>query len=399
MKLFKITIIIIFFALNFINAEEYLKVKPLDGDGLKTLFNRYKLEYNDASLSQFIDLNKSNIGKNNSLFLGIDYYLPIKVYKYNGVSIRSTINNSDYNYALSIQNYNDLLFSKDIKPNNFRIDKELWVPLTEFYFGKQKSISDSNLKSIDNSNELKTYDFNLLGEKYKTIKEVSHKLKGYVYYLVGGHGGPDPGAIGYRNGNTLSEDEYAYDIVLRLAKNLLENGATVKLIVQDPNDGIRDDYYLNNSYNEIYYGNEEIPLNQLERLRKRVEIINKEYEKNRKWAKEQIVVPIHVDSRENKNSRIDVFFYYYQHSERGKYIATSLLNTFEAKYEAAQPGRGYNGSVTTRGLYMLRNCKPVTVYMELGNIQNERDQIRLVEKNNRQAIANWLSDGFLKLVD
>ncbi|TNE34067.1 N-acetylmuramoyl-L-alanine amidase, partial [bacterium] len=256
-----------------------------------------------------------------------------------------------------------------------------------------------NLKSIDNSNELKTYDFNLLGEKYKTIKEVSHKLKGYVYYLVGGHGGPDPGAIGYRNGNTLSEDEYAYDIVLRLAKNLLENGATVKLIVQDPNDGIRDDYYLNNSYNEIYYGNEEIPLNQLERLRKRVEIINKEYEKNRKWAKEQIVVPIHVDSRENKNSRIDVFFYYYQHSERGKYIATSLLNTFEAKYEAAQPGRGYNGSVTTRGLYMLRNCKPVTVYMELGNIQNERDQIRLVEKNNRQAIANWLSDGFLKLVD
>lgn len=383
--------------MNFLNAEDYLKVKPVDGDGLKTLFNRYRLEYNDSSLSQFLELNPSNLGKNNTIFLSKEYILPIKLYKYNGNSIRSTINNSDYDYALSIQNYNDYLFAKDIKPNNFRIDKELWVPLVEFYTGKNSSIPKVTDKI--ESDELKTYDFDLFGDKYKGIKEISHKLKGYIYYLVGGHGGPDPGAVGYRNGNTLHEDEYAYDIVLRLAKNLMENGATVKLIVQDPDDGIRDDYYLNNSYDEIYYGNETIPLNQLERLRKRVEIINKEFIKNKNIAKEQIVVPIHVDSRENKNSRIDVFFYYNQNSERGKYIATSLLNTFEAKYEAAQPGRGYNGSVSARGLYMLRNCKPVTVYMELGNIQNDRDQVRLVEKNNRQAIANWLSDGFLKLAE
>ena len=46
---------------------------------------------------------------------------------------------------------------------------------------------------------------------------------------------------------------------------------------------------------------------------------------------------------------------------------------------------------------MLRNAVPVTVYIELGNIQNNKDQIRIVEKNNRQAIANWLTDGFIKL--
>jgi N-acetylmuramoyl-L-alanine amidase len=179
----------------------------------------------------------------------------------------------------------------------------------------------------------------------------------------------------------------------------MEHGATVKIIVQDKEDGIRDDVYLNNSYNEVYYGDQEIPRNQLARLRKRVEIINNEYYKNQHNAKEHIVVPIHVDSRENKSSRIDIFFYHNQNSERGKVIASTLLETIESKYRAAQPGRGYNGSVSARGLYMLRNCVPVTVYIELGNIQNEQDQIRLIEKNNRQAIANWLTDGFLKLAE
>jgi N-acetylmuramoyl-L-alanine amidase len=290
-----------------------------------------------------------------------------------------------------------MLFSKGVKANNFRTDEELWVPSVEFFINKQKSANTTTIDSDDG--KLKTFNFELFGEKYKQVTEISHKLKGYVYYLAGGHGGPDPGAIGHREGNELHEDEYAYDIILRLARNLMMHGATVRLIVQDLKDGIRDGYYLNNSYDEVYYGNDEIPLNQLERLRKRVDIINNEYEKNKKFAKEQIVVPIHVDSRENKKRRVDIFFYYSKYSERGKYAANSLLNTFEQKYEEAQPGRGYTGSATSRGLYMLRHCKPVTVYMELGNIQNPKDQIRLIEKNNRQAIANWLTDGFLKLAN
>ena len=48
---------------------------------------------------------------------------------------------------------------------------------------------------------------------------------------------------------------------------------------------------------------------------------------------------------------------------------------------------------------MIRKTLPVTVYIELGNIQNELDQVRLIENNNRQAIANWLTDGFLKLAE
>lgn len=395
MKIFKYLILFYLLSSPILFGQDYLEVLPQNGDGLNTIFLRYSLDYNNETIAIFNSNNKSKLNSKNAILLGVKYQLPIKVYKYNGKSIRSSIGNSDYDYAVSIQEYNELLFSKGVKPNSYRTDNELWVPDIEFILSSEKTVQSVKIET--QSSELKSYIEPLFGEQYKSVKEISHRLRGNIYYLVGGHGGPDPGAVGHRNGNTLHEDEYAYDVVLRLAKNLMEHGATVKIIVQDPGDGIRDDMFLNNSYDEIYYGNVEIPRNQLERLRKRVEIINNEYNKNKSTAKEQIVVPIHVDSRENKQSRIDMFFYHNQNSERGEIIAHTLLETIEKKYNAAQPGRGYNGSVSARGLYMLRNCIPVTVYLELGNIQNEQDQVRLIEKNNRQAIANWLTDGFLKL--
>jgi N-acetylmuramoyl-L-alanine amidase len=394
MKIIIRLIFLIFILINFSNASEYLSVLPKNGDGIKILFNRFNLDFNNNSVNRFLSLNSGKFGKNNSLFLKTEYQLPIRVYKYNGTSIRSTIGNNDYNYALTLQNYNDLLFSKGIKSENYRINNKLWVPLVKFKFGK----SSSDISPVNKVEKLKKFKYDLFGKAHEDVIEESHKLKNRVYYLVAGHGGPDPGAIGKRYSNILHEDEYAYDVILRLAKNLMKHGAKVEIIVQDSSDGIRDDYYLNNSYNEVYLGNQTIPLNQLERLKKRVDIVNEEYRKN-KNSIEQIVVPIHVDSRENKKRRIDIFFYHNRNSERGKEIAETLLETIENKYEQAQPGRGYNGSVSARGLYMLRKTIPTTVYIELGNIQNTRDQLRIVEKNNRQAIANWLTDGFLKLAD
>ena len=53
--------------------------------------------------------------------------------------------------------------------------------------------------------------------------------------------------------------------------------------------------------------------------------------------------------------------------------------------------------MTTRdGLYLIKNTRPPAVYIELGNIQNVRDQIRFIEENNRQALANWLTEGIIR---
>jgi len=104
---------------------------------------------------------------------------------------------------------------------------------------------------------------------------------------------------------------------------------------------------------------------------------------------------IHIDSRSQSN-QTDVFFYHHPASPGGKVVAKQLKETIRKQYQKHQPSRNYNGTVTARDLYMLRETKPTAVYIELGNIRHPRDQRRFVIKDNRQAIANWLMDGLVE---
>lgn len=73
-----------------------------------------------------------------------------------------------------------------------------------------------------------------------------------------------------------------------------------------------------------------------------------------------------------------------------------MKDTFESKYGKHQPNRGFSGTVSGRNLYVLSHTTPASVFVELGNIQNTFDQRRLVMDSNRQALAKWLMEGFLK---
>ncbi len=231
----------------------------------------------------------------------------------------------------------------------------------------------------------------IFGKKLSVVTPQSDRLKDACFYIISGHGGPDPGAIAQVDKRALHEDEYAYDIALRLARALMADGATVYVIIQDPNDGIRDEMYLSNSRDETCMG-EPIPRDQLERLKQRVDQVNKMHEWDKKKFKYVRAIDIHVDSR-NKGKRIDVFFY---HSEDklSKQLATSMRDLFRMKYETHQPGRGFGGFVEQRNLYILRRLEPPSILVETGNIQNESDRRRLLLSNNRQAIANWMAQAF-----
>lgn len=231
----------------------------------------------------------------------------------------------------------------------------------------------------------------LFGKKLARYEVTSQDLKGACFYLVSGHGGPDPGAIGISNGRQLHEDEYAYDIVLRLARNLLMRGAKVHILIQDAKDGIRDDRFLANSSRETCMG-EKIPLNQVERLKQRCDKINQLCKKDKE--KYRRAVFIHVDSR-GKGEQIDVFFYHCEGSTQGRRLASTLRDTFDRKYGKHQPNRGFSGTVSARNLYVLRNTTPAAVFLELGNIQNKRDLQRLILPDNRQALANWIAEGLV----
>ena len=239
-----------------------------------------------------------------------------------------------------------------------------------------------------------TRTYEIFGPAYENVEISSQVLKGAVFYLVSGHGGPDPGAQGKYGNYTLSEDEYAYDVTLRLARKLIEKGALVYMITRDNNDGIRDESILRSDKDERCYPNQVIPLNQLQRLAQRTKAVNSLYRTNK--SKYQRVIIIHLDSR-STGEKTDVFFYHHHKSRSGKRLANNIQKTFREKYRQFQPNRGYSGTVSDRsGLYVIRNTNPPAVFIELGNIRNSRDQRRFVVKDNREAMAKWIAEAIEK---
>ena len=377
------TVILLLLPLSIAFSQKYVVSTARQGDGIYAMLRRYYLPTNKQYIAIFHSLNSQLFQQHGSLQVGRRYKMPIRRYVFNGKNIRSTLGISNYNLAKKIEQYNKKVHRAGLKRKSYKFDKALWVPY--FY-----------LPNVENPAEPKNgREYSIFGPKYKTIDPIDHQLEGCVYYLVSGHGGPDPGAIGLWGKHRLCEDEYAYDVMLRLGRNLLQHGAKVYIIVRDPNDGIRDERFLKSDQDEYYYGNVRISASRVARLNKRASIINSLYARNKGSARLQNVIILHVDSRSN-NKRIDIFYYYKKRSRAGKSLAKLLYQTVKNKYAEVQPGRGYRGSVTTRDLHMLRKTKPTTVYIELGNIRNRRDQDRFIQQNNRQAVANWLSLGLLK---
>jgi N-acetylmuramoyl-L-alanine amidase len=291
-------------------------------------------------LNEFIELNRDKLGRNNAVFIGQTYRLPVAA---SGVNVP--------------------------------------VPVAA---GREEVKAVAGKPGLTNK---------LYGRKYEKVTIEDRALNGAVFYLISGHGGPDPGAIGHLGKNLLCEDEYAYDVTLRLSRALEEHGARVYMIIQDKNDGIRDDRILKHNQSEVCYPGLAIPRSQMTRLRQRKDAVNKLYLAHK--GQFQRLVIIHVDSR-SKGENIDVFFYHDKRSKTGKKLATNLQQTFKAKYDYHQPNRGYQGTVSERNLFVLKYSYPAAVFIELGNINHSRDQQRFMLEDNRQALANWLCEGLVK---
>jgi N-acetylmuramoyl-L-alanine amidase len=308
---------------------------PKEGEGVYRFLLNNGRNMNDH-YDAFVALNKNKLGKNNTLLSGVSYALPPLTAS-----------------AASLKN-------------------------------TSSSISQSNTNSTKRREPL-------FGRKYAEYTVNSNKLRGATFYLVSGHGGPDSGAVGKVDGVTIHEDEYAYDIMLRLARALLMEGATVHIIIQDANDGIRDDRFLKSNKTETCMG-KPIPLNQVKRLQQRCDAINSLSRQSN--SAYQRAVFIHLDSR-STHQQVDVFFYHKTACTVGKNLANTMRNTFRTQYQRHQPTRGFRGTVSARNLFVLNNTNPISLFAELGNIQNNFDQRRFLVSDQRQALANWMCRGFI----
>ena len=380
------------------SAKTYLVVPAQKGDDLPAFLRRYGLYDFECNITRFFEIN--GLKEDYRVKAGVSYKLPVEVVTYNGKSIRTTLGISDWRTAKRIESYNKYALKEGLRSDNFIETKRLWVPWHELTCPgegeTEVAATDTGPPGEDNTVIKGSRHYDIMGKKYAKTDIISHKLKGKVYYVVSGHGGPDPGAQGKRAGRTLCEDEYAYDVSLRLVRLLISHGAIAYMIVRDANDGIRDEEYLQCDQDEKVWGDLTIPRAQKERLQQRCDIINAFTKKNAKLGPEnQIMVEIHVDSR-TRDTKTDVFFYSRPGSEPSRKLAEHLHKTFLQKYLKKRSQRGYEGSVSARNLYMLKETTtPKAVFMELGNIRNDWDQQRLVLKNNRQALANWICDGLL----
>jgi len=333
--------LIFFFSLCFSLVFSQERDKPQKGEGVYAFLRRHNRT--EAHFNEFIKLNKNKLGKSNSLIQGTYYVLPPTAQKEQAATNK---------------------------------------PTTE------------QTKPATASSQKRTGTNPLFGEKYKNYEIIDNSLVNACFYLVSGHGGPDPGAVAKVDGRELHEDEYAYDIVLRLARKLLERGATVHIIIQDSRDGIRDDRYLSNSKRETCMG-KAIPLSQVARLKQRTDAINNLSYRSK--AKYQRAIFVHLDSR-SKKTQLDVFFYHQNtqnNRTKSKQLAETMRKTFRDLYHFHQPSRGFSGTVSTRPLYVLNNTTPVSIFVELANMQNVKDQERYMQANQREALAKWLCEGFI----
>lgn len=371
--------------------HSYHTVSPRPGDGILTLLSRYNLNENSCDIQHFYEINK--LEKGDGLYSHRMYKLPVYIYTYNKKSIRSTIGVNDWDKAVRIKEYNEKLKEKGIRSTHYTDSKILWVPYSELNCDNSKQTEITAAKEAKKSNVLNVAYF---GEDYQKVTIKDYSLKNKVYYIISGHGGPDPGAQCLQCPKTMCEDEYAYDIGLRLARELMEKGAIVHMIIQDKNDGIRDEKYLQCDKDEFLLGKERLPLNQKQRLNQRAAAINKLYRAHKKnGIKDQLAIFLHVDSNNAKKEQ-DVYFYHHKKSKEGKKVARNIQKTFDRKYHKYQKGRGYGGHVGTRGLYVLNYTQPVSVFIELGNIRNKTNHKRLLINSNRQALAKWICEGVAK---
>jgi N-acetylmuramoyl-L-alanine amidase len=387
---------------------QYLQVKIVKEMSIEQLLKRYQLDEYECNAQQFLKLNKME--KPQPLVQNRIYNLPILLYNFDGKTIRNSLGINDLNIAKSIQSYNLSLYNEGIRKQTYKESSILFVPHHALNCANKKVVSKpvkltvlpENTEGVASKKEEvdkpikgkgKTVRYEILGKNYQDVTIVDNKLKGKILYVESGHGGPDPGAEAKVQGRTLCEDEYAYDIALRVARELISHGGTVFIITRDPNDGIRDGEFLLCDRDEQTYPDLKVPLHQKTRLFQRSDAVNELYDKyHKKGITDQRLIVIHVDSRGRKD-QTDTFLYYQNGNEASQKLAKKMHQTLEKKYERY---REYNGTLTTRDLHMLRETKPTTVFVELGNIRNDFDRKRLMLKNNRKLLAQWLAEGFMK---
>ncbi|BCR22036.1 LysM peptidoglycan-binding domain-containing protein [Borrelia sp. HM] len=319
----------------------------------------------------------------------------------------------------------DLNFSSVLDSNNaFDINAlvilDPKIPIFEvngvfYYWYKPKKVSQpSELYSEDWYSPLNAYK--KASQLFKSFEKLvqsrpvkNNKLENKLIIIDPGHGGLDPGAIvkakdGLNNEIFVVEDEYVYDIALRLYVYLKEYGANVELTILSPDHLIRDSVSANNTFvnikNEVYNNYD---LNKtdtvdswingtLEGLKKRLTVVNKFVNKYKNIKSEDILyISLHSD---NSVGAPRCMGFYYQ-SEEGKGFDSHSKNIIEkmtSDFKRVPYIKGQN-------LYMLKNNVVKTKFLvELRNLAFDDEAWAIRSSKIRDRDSRILATAILKIL-
>lgn len=237
--------------------------------------------------------------------------------------------------------------------------------------------------------------------------KLSRRLKGWTVIVDPGHGGLDPGAVvesrdGMGNKAIVVEDEYAYDISVRVYALLQQHGADVHLTVISPNHHIRHtpDASLTfvNEKNEVYNSSalnstgawSEWPVGGSEGLSKRLKVARDyiNYEGNKK----SLFLSIHCDNTPGGFLQSGILTW--GETEEEKEQSRLLASSFDQAFPSGLDHKDQE-------VFVLKNnpASRGAVLVEIRNVHYDNNSWALRNEDLRDADSQKIVDSLLHFVE